>query len=130
MALIRYGDIVDAEIADHNGIVKFRPALVLTPNADIDAGEPLVLAAITGSQIPEVLPSHLVGLPSTAVWPHPVTKLKKKSVVHLGWLSVVLQDAVKRRGMAPGKVMWEVREYFAAQESAQQADAISPQSGA
>jgi mRNA-degrading endonuclease toxin of MazEF toxin-antitoxin module len=56
------GSIVWAELQDANGIRKVRPAVVVTATADICAGKPLRLVAIT-TRLPNPIPDDHVLLP-------------------------------------------------------------------
>ena len=60
--LPQLGSVVWAELEDANGFRKTRPAVVLTASADIAAGKPLRVVAIT-TRLPKPLPDDHVLLP-------------------------------------------------------------------
>ena len=60
--LPRLGSVIWAELADANGLRKVRPAVVVTATADIAAGKPIRVAAIT-TRLPNPLPDDHVLLP-------------------------------------------------------------------
>jgi hypothetical protein len=59
---LQRGSVVWAELADPNGFVKVRPAIVISSIEDIAAGKPLWLVAIT-SRLLTPLPADFVLLP-------------------------------------------------------------------
>jgi hypothetical protein len=63
--LPQLGSVVWAELEDANGFRKLRPAVVLTATADIAAGKPVRLAAIT-TRLLTPLPADFVLLPWNA----------------------------------------------------------------
>ena len=60
--LPQLGSIVWAEVEDANGYRKVRPVVVVTPTADIQAGKPVRVVAIT-TRLPDPLPEDHVLLP-------------------------------------------------------------------
>jgi mRNA-degrading endonuclease toxin of MazEF toxin-antitoxin module len=60
--LPQLGSVVWAELEDANGIPKVRPAVVVTATADIAAGKPVRVVAIT-TRLPTPLPRDYVQLP-------------------------------------------------------------------
>ena len=60
--LLQLGSVVWAELEDANGIPKVRPAVVITPTADIVADMPVRVAAIT-TRLLTPLPDDHVLLP-------------------------------------------------------------------
>jgi mRNA-degrading endonuclease toxin of MazEF toxin-antitoxin module len=56
------GSVIWAEVADGNGVRKLRPAVVVSPSADIAAGRPVRVVAIT-TRLPKPLPADHVLLP-------------------------------------------------------------------
>src|SRR5713226_1360039 len=60
--LPQLGSVVWAELEDANGFRKVRPAVVVTTTADIAAGKPVRLVAIT-TRLPHPLPDDHVLLP-------------------------------------------------------------------
>ena len=59
---LRLGSVVWAELKDPNGYRKVRPVVVVSPSADIDAGKPVRVVAIT-TRLPDPLPDDHVLLP-------------------------------------------------------------------
>jgi hypothetical protein len=59
---LQLGSVVWAELEDANGYRKVRPAAVVSPTADIDAGRPLRVVAIT-TRLPDPLPDDHLLLP-------------------------------------------------------------------
>jgi mRNA-degrading endonuclease toxin of MazEF toxin-antitoxin module len=59
---LRLGSVVWAELEDPNGYRKDRPVVVVSPTADIDAGRPVRVVAIT-TRLPNPLPDDHVLLP-------------------------------------------------------------------
>ena len=60
--LPQLGTVVWAELEDANGYCKVRPVVVITPTADITAGKPVRVVAIT-TRLPDPLPDDHVLLP-------------------------------------------------------------------
>jgi hypothetical protein len=60
--LPQLGSVVWAELEDANGYRKARPVVVVTPTADITAGKPVHVIAIT-TRLPDPLPDDHVLLP-------------------------------------------------------------------
>jgi len=59
---LQLGSVVWAELEDPNGYRKVRPGVVVTPTADIHAGKPVRVVAIT-TRLPNPLPDDYVLLP-------------------------------------------------------------------
>jgi hypothetical protein len=59
---LQLGSVVWAEFEDANGYRKVRPVAVVTPTADIHAGQPVRVVAIT-ARLPDPLPEDHVLLP-------------------------------------------------------------------
>ena len=60
--LPQLGSVVWVELADANGFCKVRPAVVVSATADIAAGQPVRVVAIT-TRLPTPLPDDHVSLP-------------------------------------------------------------------
>jgi mRNA-degrading endonuclease toxin of MazEF toxin-antitoxin module len=106
-APIRFGQVVWVAIADHNGIRKTRPAVVVTPNDDIDATGLADVVAITSTlQMPladdhVLLPWHPQG--------HPRTGLKRKCAAVCSWVVQVSVDDVETvAGSITGATLAEI----------------------
>jgi mRNA-degrading endonuclease toxin of MazEF toxin-antitoxin module len=59
---LQLGSVLWAELEDSNGYRKVRPVVVVSPTADIKAGKPMRVVAIT-TRLPEPLPDDHVLLP-------------------------------------------------------------------
>ncbi len=100
---IRYADIVFAEIPDPNGMnPKVRRVVVLTPDAALAAGYPIVVAGVTGT-LPDPLSSDYVLLP----WKNPPgrhhkTGMTKRAAVLCTWLTrIAPHDICGHSGFVP-----------------------------
>lgn len=62
MSLPQLGSVVWVELEDTNGFRKVRPAVVVTPSADVAAGKTVRVVAIT-TRLPTPLPADHVLLP-------------------------------------------------------------------
>jgi len=108
---VRFGDIVIVEgMLDPQGRnPKDRRPVVLTKNAELEQGEPIVVAGITGTLLPPLGP-EFVELP----WQnprHPKTGLTKRCAVVCSWIAVVDPAAVIRvSGRVPGRHLITVAE--------------------
>lgn len=104
---LELGRIVWAEIADPNGHVKLRPAVIVHTGKSSDASNLLHVVAVT-SRIPDPLPTMYVLLP----WHpqrHPRTGLLKKSAAVCNWLSMITPAAVRDiAGVVPGECLLEI----------------------
>lgn len=90
---LQQGRIVWVELLDPQGRnPKRRPAVVLTPTAEIVAGGEVVVAALS-SQIDQSPPEASVELP----WHrdgHPRTKLNRRNVVVCSWIVTVTAASI------------------------------------
>ena len=89
---VRFADIIFADnVLDPQGQnPKTRRVVVITPDAALAAGYPIVAAAVTGT-LPTPLTADYVPLPykNPPGTRHPKTGLTKRAAVHCGWLVVV-----------------------------------------
>ena len=93
---LHYGDIVIvSDLLDPRGRnPKDRPAVVVTPTDELDAGGPIYIVAIT-TTLPGVLPDDHVPLP----WQrprHPRTGLNKRNAAVCHWLALIEADRIDR----------------------------------
>src|SRR5271166_1103577 len=73
---IRFADIIFAEVLDPNGQnPKTRRVVVLTPDIELAAGSPIVVAGVTGT-LPNPLTADYVRLPYTLFISHSVRDLR------------------------------------------------------
>jgi mRNA-degrading endonuclease toxin of MazEF toxin-antitoxin module len=104
---LRRGRIVWAVLRDRHGNAKRRPAVVLTPTADIRDDAPLIVVAVT-TTFPDPPPDDCVPLP----W-HPagrvLTKLRQRSAAVISWIAEMnADDVLDFAGDVPVKVMMEI----------------------
>lgn len=104
---LQLGSVVWAELEDANGFRKVRPAVVVSAMADITAGQPVRVAAIT-TRVPRPLPEGHVLLP----W-DPTGKarsgLRRKCAAVADWLAeVAVADVKQVVGLLPPAVIAEL----------------------
>ncbi len=111
--LPQLGSVVWVELADANGIVKVRPAVVVSASADIAAGGPVRVAAIT-TRIPLPLPADHLLLP----WDRQGkarSGLRRKSAAVASWVAEVPLGEVRQVvGILPPVVVTELLTKVAA----------------
>src|SRR5438105_3407893 len=104
---LRCGQIIWTEIADTNGILKERPAVIITRDDEISASGLLEVVAIT-SKVPEPLPDDHVLLPWHAQG-HPRTGLNRKSAAVCSWMvQIAAKDVQSVSGTVPGSVFVKI----------------------
>jgi hypothetical protein len=100
---IRFADIIFAEVLDPNGQnLKTRRVVVLTPDVQLAAGFPIVVAGVTGT-LPKPLTADYVKLPyKNPPGRHPKTGLTKEAAVLCTWVVPITRDDIKgRSGFVP-----------------------------
>jgi mRNA-degrading endonuclease toxin of MazEF toxin-antitoxin module len=111
--LPQLGSVVWAELPDANGIVKVRPAVVVSASADIVAGGPVRVAAIT-TRLPLPLPADHVLLP----WDRQGkarSGLRRKSAAVASWIAEVpLHEVRQVVGTLPPALVTELLTKVAA----------------
>ncbi len=109
---IEYGRIVWAVIPDsRDGNPKSRPAVVITPNEEIEFDGKVEVLAIT-TLLGEAPFSETVELPFDPVG-HPHTRLKKRSEVVCSWSVMVACAEIRESGgFVPEDVMFEVLDKY------------------
>ncbi|MBC7783310.1 MAG: type II toxin-antitoxin system PemK/MazF family toxin [Burkholderiales bacterium] len=117
---IEYGRIIWARVADRNGFVKERPAIIVSDPADAHAGTPLVIVAIT-TTFSDPLPEWHVLLPWNRDGRRVMTQLSSRSAAVVGWFDTVdRHDVIEVRGTVPAKQMGRIEElmrlWYAAKE--------------
>jgi hypothetical protein len=99
--------VVWAELEDTNGVRKVRPAVIVTPTADIAAGRPVRLVAVT-TRLPTPLPGDHVLLP----WDRQGkarSGLRRRCAAVAVWQATVPVEAVQQVvGILPPKVIEEL----------------------
>ena len=105
--LPQLGSVVWVELADANGFRKVRPAVVVSATADIAAGQPVRVVAIT-TRLPTPLPDDHVLLP----WDRQGrarSGLRRKCVAVTTWLAEIpVSDVRQIVGLLPSAVIAEV----------------------
>lgn len=107
------GSIIWAPVREpiNRTLVAEHPAMVLSPQTEIDAGSDLRVAVCTTDQV-YPLPSGWFDMPSQPGG-HPVTGLKEAGVVKATWLDDVPQSSVRKvTGRAPSEVFKQVRNWL------------------
>lgn len=105
--LPQLGSVVWVELADANGFRKVRPAVVVSATADIAAGQPVRVVAIT-TRLPTPLPDDHVLLP----WDRQGearSGLRRRCAAVATWLAEIpLSDVREIVGLLPSAVIAEV----------------------
>jgi hypothetical protein len=117
---IRFADIVFAEVFDPNGQnPKTRRVVVLTPDIELAAEFPIVVAGVT-STLPNRLTADYVMLPyKNPPDRHSKTGLTKKAAVLCTWVVLITPNDVKgRSGFVPPAHMAIVHSKTAAKAKA------------
>ena len=117
---IRYADIIFAEMLDPNGQnLKTRRVVVLTPDPELAAGFPIVVAALT-STLPNPLTADYVILPyKNPPGRHQKTGLTKKAAVVCSWVVPITRNQIQgRSGFVPPDFMSVVQLKTAARAKA------------
>jgi len=97
-------------VRDRNGFRKRRPAIVLTPTAEISEAQPLVLMAIT-TTYPNPAPSDHIELPWNPDRRRTSTRLARRSAAVVTWLVTVYSDEVEDViGDLPPKILNIIRQ--------------------
>jgi mRNA-degrading endonuclease toxin of MazEF toxin-antitoxin module len=92
--LVQQGSVIWAELADDKGFRKVRPAVVVSPAADIAAGKPLRVAAIT-TRLPQPLPADHVLL-SWDPRGRARSGLRKRSAAIASWVVGIPVSAIRQ----------------------------------
>ena len=105
---IRRGTIVWAIVRDPRGFRKRRPAIILTPDAEISDKEPIALMAIT-TTYPDPAPKDHVELPWNPDRRRVSTGLAQRSAAVVNWLDTVYLDEIEGIiGNVPTRLMREI----------------------
>src|SRR6266853_5336110 len=103
----RFGDVIWAELTDANGFRKVRPAVVISATADIAAGRPVCVVAVT-TRLPQPLPLEYVLLP----WDRQGkarSGLRRKCAAVVSWFSELpVGDVREIVGFLPAAVLQEL----------------------
>lgn len=104
---MHFADIVFAEISDPNGLnPKVRRVVILTPDAALAIGYPIVVAGVAGT-LPDPLTSDYVVLPwKNPPGRHPKTGMTKRAAVLCTWLlRISSSDICGHSGFVPPPYM-------------------------
>ncbi|HVA50118.1 MAG TPA: type II toxin-antitoxin system PemK/MazF family toxin [Pirellulales bacterium] len=103
----KQGAIVWAKLGPR-GLYKKRPAVILTRDSELDATKSFFVAA--GScQVSSPLAANEVLLPSGGSLPHPLTRLKKPTVIVCDWIEeVTYSDVIQWGGETPPTALLEI----------------------
>lgn len=111
--LPQLGSVIWAELEDANGIRKVRPAVVVTPSADIAAGKEVRIVAIT-TRLPTPLPGDHVSLP----WDRQGkarSGLRRRCAAVASWQAeITVQEVQQVVGILPPAVIGELLTKVAA----------------
>lgn len=104
------GRIVWVEVPDPQGRnPKCRPAVILTSTEEVEAGEPIVVAAIS-TTLAQPLPDDHVELP----WDrrgHSRTGLRMRCAAVCSWLTVIVEKDIQGyAGIVPGPQLLQILE--------------------
>lgn len=95
---------------DRNGFRKDRPAIILTPTAQISVAEPIVVMAITTS-FPDPPPPYHIPLPWHVDSRRVRTRLAQRSAAVVTWLDTLYPDEViDLAGDVPAPLMRDIQE--------------------
>ena len=107
------GSVIWAELEDANGFCKVRPAVIVTATADISAGKPMHVVAIT-TRLPTPLPDDHIVLP----WDRQGkarSGLRRRCAAVASWQAEIQIEAVEEVvGVLPATVINELLARIAA----------------
>lgn len=104
---LKQGRIVWVKLGPRGGY-KERPAVILTRDCDLDPVQPFHVA-VGSSQISSPLAPNEVLLPAGVKSRHPLTKLKRPTVIVCDWIAEVrYSDVLQWGGEAPPTVLLEI----------------------
>lgn len=113
MSLPQLGSVVWVELEDANGFRKVRPAVVVTPSADVAAGKTVRVVAIT-TRLPTPLPADHVLLP----WDRQGSArsgLRRRCAAVAAWQAEIpLEDVQEVVGILPPTALKELLARVAA----------------
>ncbi len=104
---LQLGSVVWAELEDAKGYRKVRPAVIVSPTADLDVGAPVRVVAIT-THLPDPLPEDHVLLP----WDRQGkarSGLRRRCVAVASWQAeIAIDDMQQVVGILPPSVIGEL----------------------
>ena len=107
---LRYGRLVWTTVKDSRGFRKERPAIVLTPTAEIQSDQPIVVMAVT-TTFSEPPPEYHIPLPWNADPRRVGTKLRQRSAAVVNWLDTVYPDEIiDFKGDVPAALMKDLQQ--------------------
>jgi len=105
---LRLGRVVWVVLADKNGNLKRRPALILTATSEIHAGEKIAVMAISTSY-PEPPPPGYIELPWHSDRRRSPTGLPSRCAAVLHWVRFIEQDEIDElAGDVPPRIMIDI----------------------
>lgn len=115
---IHYGRIVWAIVRDAHGYRKRRPAVILTPEAEISRDQPLIVMAVT-TTYPDPPKPDFIELPWSRDPRRVSTGLARRSAAVTTWLDTAYADEIDGIiGTAPSRVMEEIQRRLRPQQDA------------
>jgi mRNA-degrading endonuclease toxin of MazEF toxin-antitoxin module len=106
---LRHGRLIWAIVKDRRGFRKERPAIVLTPTAEIAKDQPIVVMAVT-TTFGEPPPAHHVLLPWNADPRRVGTRLRQRSAAVVTWLDTLYPDEIiDFKGDVPPGIMEDLQ---------------------
>lgn len=104
---LKQGRIVWVKLGPRGGYKK-RPAVILTSDADLDPAETFFVAA-GSSQVTLPIADNEVLLPAGTTSKHPLTKLKRPTVIVCDWIEEVsYSDVFQWGGETPPTALLEI----------------------
>jgi hypothetical protein len=80
-------------LADHNGHLKRRPAIIISPTDEIEAGAEIAVMAISTSY-PAPPPANCIELPWNNDRRRSVTRLSQRSAAVTNWLRYIREEEI------------------------------------
>ena len=110
MSLLLGDIVIVADLPDLQGVnPKPRPAVVVTPSAELEAGGPIFVVAIT-TRPTDISSADRIELPWSRPR-HPRTGLNKRNAVICRWLVLIHRDRIARRiGVVPPAKLLQIIE--------------------
>ncbi len=106
-----YGEIVLAWTDDGHGHRKPHPVVIVTPNEEIELGQPYRVVCVS-TKIESPIPAHHIELP----WMrprHPKTGLNQRNVAKCDWVILIFEsDIIRDMGHVPPALLARIDEAF------------------
>ena len=112
-ATLIQGRIVWAELADSNGFVKLRPAVIVSATEHLQRDQPIEVVAVTSRLPDELLEDHVL-LPWHGQG-HPRTGFNRRCAAVCSWLGrIMASDIQDVAGVVPGEPLLLILSKIAA----------------